>query len=133
MVAEDAGAMQIQLWEGAGWRCTGAMPRSMTHHTGRPKIGEGEQMPPRVSLRRPEERICGVTGQRDTKQDEARGGFALQRVVSCGRADLWWRTKLDFGGGEPFDDPHWSSTLGTPIKIRSTSSGGRGFLLRRLL
>ena len=39
MVAVDAGAMQIQLWEGVGWRRAEAALRSMTHYTGRPEIG----------------------------------------------------------------------------------------------
>ena len=33
--------------------------------------------------------------------------------------------KLDFSSGEPFDDLHWSSALGTGIKIRSVFGGGR--------
>jgi hypothetical protein len=47
----------------------------------------------------------------------------LERAVSCRRADPWWRTKLDFGGSEPFDDLHWSSTLGTAIKIGKVFGG----------
>ena len=31
---------------------------------------------------------------------------------------------MDFGSGEAFDDLHWSSTLGTGIKIRSVFGGG---------
>ena len=42
MVAVDAGLMQIQLWEGAVWRCAEAPPRSMTHHTGDAENGYGE-------------------------------------------------------------------------------------------
>jgi len=59
--------------------------------------------------------------------------FALQKVASWGRADLWWRTKLNFGSAEPLDDPHWFSTLKTPIKIRGTFGGGRVFCVRRFL
>jgi hypothetical protein len=34
---------------------------------------------------------------------------------------------LDFGGSEPFDDLHRSSTLETAIKIRSVFGGGSVF------
>ena len=33
------------------------------------------------------------------------------RSASCGIADRWWRTKLDFGSGEAFDDSHRSTAL----------------------
>ena len=42
MVAVDAGAMQIQLWEGTVLRCAEAAPRSMTRHTADPENGYGE-------------------------------------------------------------------------------------------
>ena len=130
MVAVDAGAMQIQLWKGAGWRCAEAALQGMTHHAGRPEIGLGEQIPP---LKRREERICCVSRQRDTQRVEACGAFVLQRVSSCGRADLRWRPKLDFGSGEPFDDLHGPSTLRTLVKIRSVLGGGSEFFGRRFL
>jgi len=60
-----------------------------------------------------------MTRQRDTERVEARGVFELARVVSCRRADLWWRTKLGFGSGKPLDDLHGAATLGTAIKIKS--------------
>jgi len=59
----------------------------------------------------------------------------LESAVSCRRADPWWRTKLDFGGSEPFDDLHWCSTLGTAIKTGNVFGGssvlfGKRFLCR---
>jgi len=60
-----------------------------------------------------------MTRQRDTERAEARGVFELERLVSCRRADLWWRTKLDFGSGKPLDDLHGAAILGTAIKIKS--------------
>src|SRR5262249_29160917 len=62
---------------------------------------------------------------------EARGEFELERVLSCGRADLWGRTKLDFGSSEPFDHLHRSPTLGAAIKIRSVLGGGSVFFGKR--
>jgi hypothetical protein len=41
---------------------------------------------------------------RDAERPEGRRVFELERVVSCRRADPWWRTKLDFGSGESFDE-----------------------------
>ena len=47
--------------------------------------------------------------------------FVVSMVVSCGSRD-WkrWRTKLDFGGSEPFDDHHGASTWRTAPKIVRT-------------
>ena len=71
--------------------------------------------------------------------DEANRGVArrsggvleLERAVSCRRADPWRRTKLDFGSSEPFDDLHWSSTLGAAIKIGNVFSEGSVFFGKR--
>jgi hypothetical protein len=40
---------------------------------------------------------------------------------------------LDFGSGQPFDDLHWSSTLGTAIKIGKVFGGGSVFFGKRFL
>ena len=66
--------------------------------------------------------------QRGAEHLEVPRVFALERVVSCGRADPWWRTKLDLGSGEPFDDLHRSTTFRAAPKI-GTVFGGRGVLL----
>ena len=55
--------------------------------------------------------------QRGTERAAARRIFALRRMVSCRGSQLWWRTKLDIGGRESFDDLHGAATLGTAIKI----------------
>ena len=57
----------------------------------------------------------------------------LEKAVSCRRADPWWRSKLDFGGSEPFDDLHGSSTLGTTIKVGNVVGGGSVFFGKRFL
>ena len=133
MVAVDAGPMPIQLGEGCGLRCAEAVLQGTTHDTARPGIGYGEKVSPRLSWKRLQEEICLAESQRDTERAEVRGVFALERVVSCSSVDRRWRTKLDLGSGEPFDDFHWSSTLGTAIKIRSVFGGGSVLFVRRFL
>ena len=83
------------------------------------------------------ETVVEEAGRKDlfaggAEKDVGRGEFELERVLSCGRADLWGRTKLDFCSSEPFDDLHRSSTFGTAIKIRSVL-GGRGVFFGRWL
>jgi hypothetical protein len=50
--------------------------------------------------------------------------LVMSMVVSCGGRD-WkrWRTELDFGGSESFDDHHRASTLRTAPKIFRTIGG----------
>ena len=84
-------------------------------------------------MKRLRERICLLAEQRKTQRAEARGEFELERVLSCGRADLRGRTKLDFGSSEPFDHLHRSPTLGAAIKIRSVLGGGGVFFGRWFL
>ena len=59
-----------------------------------------------------------------TESAEAPKIFVVSIVVSCGGRD-WkrWRTELDFGGSEPFDDDHGASTLRTAPKILRTFGG----------
>jgi hypothetical protein len=108
--------MQIQLREGRVLRRAEAVLQGTTHYGARPEIGYGEKVSRRLSLEGLQEKICLAENQRDTERAEARGVFALERVVSCGRFDPRWRSQLDFGSGEPFDDLHGSATLGTAIK-----------------
>jgi hypothetical protein len=68
-----------------------------------------------------------VTGHRGAERAEAPGVSELETVFSCRSGDHRWGTKLDFGSGEPCDDLHASSTLGTAIKIRSVFGGGSVF------
>jgi hypothetical protein len=79
------------------------------------------------ALERREEELCWAARQTKAGRAGARGVLELERAVSCRRADPWWRTKLDFGSSEPFDDLHWSSTLGTVIKIGNVFGGRSGF------
>ncbi len=85
-----------------------------------------------VSQRRWSKKVeegIGLTARhRDAQRLEVPRVFELERVVSCRRADPWWRTKLDFGSGESFDDLHRSTTFRAAPKI-GTVFGGRGVLL----
>src|SRR5215470_16427964 len=82
-----------------------------------------EKVGRRVGLKRREEAICPVSRQRDPERAKAREVFGLERSLSCRRAALGWRAKLDFRRGEPLDDRRPSSVH------RSEGSGkGRGSL-----
>ena len=92
------------------------------------KIGYGKKVSQRLWSKKVEEGIGLTARQRDAERPEERGVFELERVVSCRSADPWWRTKLDFGSGEPFDDLHRSTAFRAAPKI-GTVFGGRGVLL----
>ncbi len=64
-----------------------------------------------------EEEICSEARRKGTEHAEGCEEFELERVVSCGSGDQWWRTKLDFGRGEPLDDYHRSTTLRAAPKV----------------
>ena len=128
MVAVDAGVMQIQSWEGAALSRVETVLQGTTHDTVRAEIGYGEKVSQRLWSKKVEEGIGLTARHRDAQRLEVPRVFELERVVSCRRADLWWRTKLDFGGGEPFDDLHRSTTFRAAPKI-GTVFGGRGVLL----
>ena len=130
MVAVDAGAMQIQSWEGAALSRAETVLQGTTHESVRAEIGYGEKVSQRLWSKRwkkVEEGIGLTARQRDAQRLEGRGVFELERVVSCRRADPWWRTKLNFGSGEPFDDLHRSTAFRAAPKI-GTVFGGRGVL-----
>ena len=91
------------------------------------KIGNGEKVSRRRRSKKLEEGIGLTARHKDTERPEGRRVFELERVVSCRRADPWWRTKLNFGSGEPFDDLHRSTAFRAAPKS-GTIFGGRGVL-----
>ena len=113
MIAADAGPMQIQLWEGAVSSCAETVRQGTAVDTGcsgrghRTKVWLGEE------LRALKEDFCFVSRRTGREHAETYEGFELERVVSCGSSDRRWRTKLDFGSRESFDDHHGSTALGT--------------------
>jgi hypothetical protein len=127
VVAVDAGAMQIQSWEGAALSHGETVLQGTTHDTVRAETGYGEKVSQRLWSKKVEEGIGLTARQRDAECLEVPRVFELERVVSCRRADPWWRTKLDFGSGEPFDDLHRSTAFRAAPKI-GTVFGGRGVL-----
>ena len=133
VVAVDAGAMQIQSWEGAALSRAETVLQGTTHDTVHAEIGYGKKVSRRLWLKKLEEEIGLTARHRDTERREGRRVFELERVVSCRNADRWWRTKLDFGSGEPFDDLHRSTAFRAAPKT-GTIFGGRGvlFVLRPL-
>jgi hypothetical protein len=125
VVAVDAGPMQIQSWEGAVLRRVETVLQGTRHDTLGTEIGHGEKVSRSKKLK---EEIGLTARHRDTERPEGRRVFELKRVVSCRNADPWWRTKLNFGSSEPFDDLHRSTAFRAAPKIR-TVFGGRGVLL----
>ena len=133
VVAVDAGAMQIQWCEGAVLSRAETVLQGTTHDTVHAEIGYGKKVSRRLWLKKLEEEIGLTARHRNTERREGRRVFELERVVSCRNADRWWRTKLDFGSGEPFDDLHRSTAFRAAPKV-GTIFGGRGvlFVLRPL-
>jgi len=133
VVAVDAGAMQIQSWEGGAVSRAETVLQGTTRGTVRAEIGYGEKVSLRLWSKKLEEGIGLMARHRDAERLGGRRVFELEKVVSCRRADRWWRTKLDFGSGEPFDDLQRSTTFRAAPKI-GTVFGGTGVLfgLRRL-
>ncbi len=127
MVAVDAGLMQIQSWEGAALSRAETVLQGTTHDTVRAEIGYGEKVSRRLWSKKLEEGIGLRARHKDTERPEGCRVFELERVVSCRNADPWWRTKLDFSSGKPFDDLHRSTAFGAAPKI-GTIFGGRGML-----
>src|ERR1700757_1330517 len=71
-----------------------------------------------------EEGIGLTARHRDAQRLEVPRVFELERVVSCRRADPWWRTKLDFGSGESLDDPHRCTALRAAPRIGEVFGAG---------
>jgi len=127
VVAVDAGAMQIQWWEGAALSRAETVLQGTTQDTVRAEIGYSEKVSQRLWSKKVEEGIGLTARQRDAQRLEVPRVFGLERVVSCRSADPWWRPKLDFGSSEPFDDLHRSTAFRAAPKI-GTVFGGRGVL-----
>ena len=97
------------------------------------EAGCGEKVWCRRWLKKGKKEDCPTARRRGANRAEAREEYELQRVLSCCNGDRRRRAKLDFGGSEPFDDLHWSSTLGTAIKIGNVFGGGSVFFGKRFL
>ena len=133
MVAVDAGSMQIRSWEGAVLSRAETVLQGTTHDTVRAEIGYGEKVSRRLWPKKLEEGVGLTARHRDAKRPVGRRVFELERVVSCRNADPWWRTKLDFGGGESFDDLHRSTAFRAAPEIGTIFAGRVVLLGLRLL
>jgi hypothetical protein len=133
VVAVDAGPMQIQWREGAALSLAETVLQGATQDTVRAEIGYGEKVSQRLWSKKLEEGIGLTAGHRDAERLEGRRVFELERVVSCRRADPWWRTKLNFGSGEPFDDLHRSTAFRAAPKTKRVFSGSNVLSSLRLL
>ena len=117
--------MQIQSWEGAALSRAETVLQGTTQDTVRAEIGYGEKVSRRRWSKKLEEGSGLTARHRDRERPQGRRVFELERVASCRDADSWWRTKLDFGSGEPFDDLHRSTAFRAAPKIGKVF-GGRG-------
>ena len=125
--------MEIQLWEGAAWKCAETVLQGTTHDKLRGECDSGRKVPQESWLKRVEEGIDRATRHRGRERTEERGVFELETVVSSRNAQLWWRTKLDFGSGESFDDLHRSTAFrAAPGNGRVFGGRGLRFALRLL-
>ena len=93
------------------------MAQGTTQDTLGSEIGHGEKVSRRLWSKKVDEEIDGAARRRGAERREARGVLELERVVSCRSGDHRWRTKLNFGSGEPFDDLHRSTAFWTAPKI----------------
>jgi len=119
VVAADAGPMGIEWEETAVWSVAESVRKSTAGDAGN---GLGQESIEEEALRKLRMEFCSGLRRRETEHAERRGGFGLERSVSCGRSEQRWRTKLDFCSREPFDDHHRSTTLGTaPETVRASS------------
>jgi len=133
VVAVDAGPMQIQWCEGAVLSRAETVLQGTTHDTVRAEIGYGEKVSRRLWSKKLEEGIDWATRRSGTGRPEGCRVFELEKVVSCRSADLWWRTKLDFSSGEPFDDLHRSTAFRAAPKTKRVFSGSNVLSSLRLL
>ena len=84
-------------------------------------------------MKKLQEEICSAARRKSPGRFEMRESFELEKFVSCRSRDHWWRTKLDFGSGEPFDDLHRSTAFRAAPKIRGVFGGGTVLFGLRLL
>jgi hypothetical protein len=133
VVAVDAGPMEIQLCEGAVLSRAETVLKGTTHDSVRAEIGYGEKVWQRLCLKKLEKGIDWATRRSGTGRPEGCRVVELERVVSCRSADLWWRTKLDFSSGEPFDDLHRSTAFRAAPKTKRVFSGSKVLSSLRLL
>jgi hypothetical protein len=122
--AADADTMQIQLWESAVPSCAGTVRERTAAGSEREESGLGAKFSRKNGSRKWKGAVCRRARHRDTERADARKGFVLERVVSCGSGgESRRRTKLDFGSSKSFDDQHRSTTLGAESRNVGVTGG----------
>ena len=116
--------MGIQSWEGAVWRRAETVSRRARPNTKRSEVAYCEKVPRKGWLKKLQEEVGWAARRRSPERAETRGGFELERVVSCRSREHRWRAKLDFGSGEPVDDLHRSTAYRAAPKIGRVFGGG---------
>jgi hypothetical protein len=125
--------MQIQWWAGAVLRRVESVLQGTRPDTLGTEIGHGEKVSRRLWSQKLEAEIGLTARHKDAERLEGRRVFELERVVSCRNAAPRWRTKLDFGSGESFDDLHRSTAFRAAPKSGTIFAGRGVWLGLRLL
>ena len=131
--AADAGPMQIESSKAGLSSCGRAARQSAKDNRTRRRVGRSAKRMLTERVEKLLEGISSVAKRRGAERAETRDGFEFEKVVSCGSGDWRWRTKLYLGSCEPFDDHHWSTTLGAAPKIGGAIGGGGVWLGGRFL
>src|SRR5215831_21054385 len=115
--------MEIEWAKTAVWSVAGTARYSTAEDPG---SGRSQESMVEGAVRKLRKEFCSALRRGEPGHAERREGFGLERSVSCGRSEQWWRTKLDFCSGKSFNDHHRSTTLGTtPETVRAS-----GILIR---
>ena len=101
------------------------MERNTSRWRGKPE--ERERVLWKEPRGKAKEEIAAGARQRSAEHAEACGVLELERVLSCCSANRW-RTELDFGSGEPFDDLHRSTAPGAAPKMTGVLGAGSVWL-----
>jgi len=127
MIAADAGPMGIEWRKGAMSRCAGVVRRSTEDNAKCRWSASRTRVPENNGWKSWKAEVCREARRREIARAEARKGFVMSMVVSCGNRD-WerWRTEFDFGSSESLDGRHRSTALGAKPKIVCT--GGASLL-----
>jgi hypothetical protein len=125
--------MQIQSWEGAAVSRGETVLQGTTRERVHAEAGYGKKVSQRRWWKKLKEGIDWEARRRGAERPEARGVLDLERAVSCRSGDYWWRTKLDFGSGEPFDDLHRSTAFRAAPRIEGIFGGGNAWFGLRLM
>ena len=125
--------MQIESSKAGLSSCGRAARQSAKDNRTRRRVGRSAKRMLTERVEKLLEGISSVAKRRGAERAETRDGFEFEKVVSCGSGDWRWRTKLYLGSCEPFDDHHWSTTLGAAPKIGGAIGGGGVWLGGRFL